>query len=88
MKNAIFNPQNFVFNLKVASKPFSKMSPMTSFGFKNHEKLFLAFLEKNFIFVTQNFIKCYFQAFRIFVFDLMEASKTVFKNAFYDQLCI
>ena len=43
----------FIFDLNVASKPFSKMLPMTNFRFKYFSVLCLSFSENNFNFVTQ-----------------------------------
>ena len=49
--------RTFVFELQVASKPFSKKLPMAKFWFKAFWMLCLTFPENGFNFVTQKFVK-------------------------------
>ena len=75
--------RTFVLNFKVASKPFSKMLPMTNLGFKWFWRLLLTSLENDFNFLTQKLAKNWkmpFQRFGTFVFDLKVASRPFSKN--------
>ena len=49
--------RTFTFELKVASKPFSKKLPITKFWFKQFLMFCLTFSENGFNLVTQKFVK-------------------------------
>ena len=73
----------FVFEIKVASKPFPKKLAMTKFWFKQFLILFLTFPENGFYFVTQKLQKTknfLFQMLKIFVFYLKDTSKPFSKK--------
>ena len=73
----------FVFDLKIASKLFSKKLPMTNLEFYSPWKLSLAFPEMVSISSLKNLRKtekCLFQTLRTFVFEFKVASKPFSKK--------
>ena len=84
--------RTFVFEVKLASKPFSEILPMTNFEFKRSWKLCNAFLENSFNFATQNFAKNVWKMplsnAQNIRFRAQGSLKTISKNVSYDQLWI
>ena len=71
-KLSFLKAENIFFDLKIASKKFSKILPMINFRFKQFSLLCPTFPKNVFKFVTENFAKRWkmlFPRFRTFVFD-------------------
>ena len=82
--------RTFVFELKEASKPFSKKFPMTKFWFKNISMLCFTFTQNSFNFVAQKLAKHWKMSFTNTqnIQVLPGCFKTIFWNAYHDQLWI
>ena len=81
--------RTFVFQINVASKPFSKKLATIKFSLKQFSTLSLTFPENGFNFVTQKFAKNWkvsFSKFRTFVFELKVASKPFSKRLSLNNL--
>ena len=80
-KSSFQTVRTFVFELKTASKHFSKKLPTTKFWIKQIWTLCLSFPEYGFNFVSQKHAKklkkCSFQTLRTFVFELKVALGSV-----------